>query len=251
VRQRSNIIVVLGLVVFLVGGAATYLIVHGHGEGNASAATVTGSGAGVELVAVKPIPAGTRGDQAVSQGLVTSKSIKLVDKPTGAFAITSDLYGKVAQSDIPAGSVLMGSQFSAAQTVIGTVQIPAGKTALAVQLNNLNGVAGFAAAGDKIDIFGVLKQAPLNTPGGQVRTHLIMQGVDVLRVNNATLAPVQGQPGAPALIFLLAVTPDQAERLIYLQTFEDMYFTLLPKNAQLVPFTPGAGPNGAVLNPMP
>ena len=58
---------------------------------------------------------------------------------------------------------------------------------------------------------------------------LVMQGIEVLNVNGTTLTPNAGQPGGPGLVYLVAVTPAQAEHLVYLTTFEQLYFSLLPK----------------------
>jgi hypothetical protein len=59
------------------------------------------------------------------------------------------------------------------------------------------------------------------------------------------LPSAQGQPSGPNLVYLLAVTPADAERLIYLAEFEKMYFDLVPKGAPTVD-TPGAGPGPAL-----
>jgi len=238
VRQRSNLIVVLGVVVFVIGAAAAWLVLRDHG----SSASATSSKDKVQvLVAEKRIPAGTKGDQAVQQGMVTTKEVDTGAKPPTAFTDPSQLPGRTSQGDVAEGQILTAEQFAQAQTAIGTVKIPDGKTALALQLGNVPGVAGFAGAGDKIDIYGVLKSAPGK---GQV-THLVMQGVDVLNVNGTTLAPNAGQPGGTGLVFLLAVTPAQAEHLVYLTSFEQLYFSLLPKTGAPNVQTPGVGANEA------
>jgi Flp pilus assembly protein CpaB len=137
------------------------------------------------------------------------------------------------------GQVLTLDQFQQAQTRIGTLKIPEGKTALALQLANVPGVAGFAGAGDRINIYGVVKPGsdPKNPQGA---AHLIMQNTEVLNVNGTTLAATQGQPGGSRLLYLLAVSPAEAERLIYLSSFEQLYFSLVSKDAAPVGATPGA-----------
>jgi hypothetical protein len=68
----------------------------------------------------------------------------------------------------------------------------------------------------------------------------------VLSVNGATLAPAPGKPAAERLVFLLVVSPAEAERLIYLSKFEQLYFSLVPRDqAGPVP-TPGVGPDTAL-----
>src|SRR5437868_12198971 len=68
VRQRPNLIVVLGLAVFVVGAAAAWLVLR---DSSSSSAADSAS----VLVADKPIAAGTTGQAAVAQGLIKVKKI--------------------------------------------------------------------------------------------------------------------------------------------------------------------------------
>jgi hypothetical protein len=96
-----------------------------------------------------------------------------------------------------------------------------------------------SGAGDRINVYGVIKAGsdPKMPQGG---AHLIMQNTEVLNVNGTTLAATQGQPGGTGLLYLLAVSPAEAERLVYLSTFESLYFSLMSKDAAPVAATPGA-----------
>jgi Flp pilus assembly protein CpaB len=238
VRQRPNLIVVLGLAVFVVGAAAAWLVLRDSSNSSAQDATAV-------LVADKPIPAGTTGQAAVDAGLVKIKKVDVKTRPATALTDASQLAGKTAQVNVASGQVLVGEQFQVAQTVVGTVNIPAGKQALAVQLANVPGVAGFAGAGDKIDVYGITKDPATNT--GRVRR--VMSGIEVLKVNGTTLVPTQGQPGGPGLVYLVAVTPEQAERLVYLTTIDQLYFALIPKANAPGGATPGTDAK-TVLNPV-
>ena len=146
----------------------------------------------------------------------------------------------MAGETIPAGTIVTTDLFPPAQTRIGTVVIPPGKRALSLELQPVPGVAGFVGAGDHIDIYSVTKGEG-STPG----VRLILQGVQVLNVNGTGLPTAQGQPGGPDLVYLVAVTPTEAERLIYLTEFEKLYFDLVPKGEGPVA-TPGAGPGQAL-----
>ena len=233
--KRSNLIVTLGLAVFIVGAAATYLVVRNSDNGS----TASGAGKVSVLVAAKPIPAGTTGANAVTQGLVKGKAIDPAAKPATALTDSSQLAGKTVTLGVSQGEILTTDQFQAAQTRIGTLKIPDGKTALAVQLGNVPGVAGFAGAGDHINIYGTVKPGddPKNPQGA---AHLILQNTEVLNVNGATLAATQGQPGGAGLVYLLAVSPTEAERLVYLTSFQQLYFSLVSKDAAPVGGTPGS-----------
>ncbi len=232
--KRSNLIVTLGLAVFIVGAAATYLVVRNSDDGSA-----TGAGKVSVLVADKPIPAGTTGATAVGTGLVKSKAIDAGARPPTALTDASQLAGKTVTLGVSEGAILTSDQFQTAQTRIGTLKIPDGKTALAVELSNVPGVAGFAGAGDRINVYGVVK-AGSDPKMPQGAAHLIMQNTEVLNVNGTTLAATQGQPGGTGLLYLLAVSPAEAERLIYLSTFESLYFSLMSKDALPVTATPGS-----------
>jgi Flp pilus assembly protein CpaB len=229
--RRSNLIVVLGLAVFMVGAAATYLIA----KDDDSTPKVSGPQTTV-LYAAKAIPAGTSGGNVVSQGYVKTKNIASSAKPANALTDATQLAGRTAVLGVPEGAVLTLDQFAEAQTRIGTLKIPEGKTALAVQLANVPGVAGFAGAGDKVNIYGLLKPEA-SPPGGQAK--LIMQNVEVLNVNGAALVTGQGQPGGNGLVYLLAVSPAEGEQLVYLTSFQQLYFALTAKDQAPVDGTPG------------
>jgi pilus assembly protein CpaB len=234
--KRSNLIVTLGLAVFIVGAAATYLVVR-SGDGGSGASS--SANRVPVLVADKPIPAGTTGTAVVTQGMIKTRNVDANAKPATAITDASQLAGKTVTLGVAEGQILTLDQFQQAQTRIGTLNIPDGKTALALQLNNVPGVAGFAGAGDHINVYGVVKPgSDPKLPGGAA--HLIMSNTEVLNVNGTTLAATQGQPGGTGLVYLLAVSPAEAERLIYLSTFEQLYFSLVAKNADPVGATPGA-----------
>ena len=190
--------------------------------------------------AASQVEAGTAASTALAQGLIRAREVAPGARPANGVSDPTQLSGRVAAEVIPAGTLVTTDMFPAPQTRIGTVVIPAGKRALALELGAVAGVAGFAGAGDKIDIYGIAKG---ETSPPAVR--LVMQGIEVLKVNGTGLAATPGQPGSPNLVYLLAVTPTEAERLIYLNEFEKLYFDLIPKDDPPVK-TPGAGPAGAL-----
>lgn len=226
---RRKLTFAAGLVAFLIGTGATYLSLRG-GASEASGRTV--------LYAAQPIPPGTTGAAAVNAGMVKTRPVAARAAPPSALVDVSELAGKTAAVAIAPGQILTADLFPPAQTRIGTLRIPEGKTALALEMRSVAGVAGFAGAGDKIDVYGVVAES---APGRGAEVRLLLQGVEVLNVNGAALATSAGQPGATGLVFLLAVSPPDAERLVYLSTFEQLYFALVPKDHTPVPSTPGFG----------
>lgn len=226
--RRSKLVLGVGALVAVAGIATAVAALRTPQTSQVGGVTV--------LMATRDIAVGTTGPNAVNDGSVKAKAV--AQMPPGAYTDVSQLSGKVAAGTIPSGKVLTADLFPPAQTRIGTLRIPGDKTALALQMPNVAGVAGFAGAGDKIDIYGVSK---LGGSGGGPGARMILQNVDVLNVNGAVLAPTQGQPGGTGLVFLVAVTPAEAEHLVYLTTFEQLYFSLVPKDGSAVSPTPGTG----------
>ncbi len=215
------------------GGGAAYLQTRPQTV-DTSAGKVTG------YYAVATVPVGTAASAALADGSIRARSVLAQDRPSDAVTDPTQLSGRVAGVEIPAGAAVTKSMFPDPQTRIGTVVIPPGKRALALEIQPLAGVAGFVGAGDRIDVYGIVK-SDAATPS----VRLVFQGIEVLNVNGAGLPAAQGQPGGPNFIYLVAVTPVEAERLIYLNEFEKLYFDLVPKGEGPVT-TPGAGPAGAL-----
>ncbi|MDQ4089789.1 MAG: Flp pilus assembly protein CpaB [Actinomycetota bacterium] len=215
------------------GGGAAYLQTRPQTV-DTSAGKVTG------YYAVATVPVGTAASAALADGSIRARSVLAQDRPSDAVTDPTQLSGRVAGVEIPAGAAVTKSMFPDPQTRIGTVVIPPGKRALALEIQPLAGVAGFVGAGDRIDVYGIVK-SDAATPS----VRLVFQGIEVLNVNGAGLPAAQGQPGGPNFIYLVAVTPVEAERLIYLNEFEKLYFDLVPKGEGPVR-TPGAGAAGAL-----
>ncbi|HUQ62134.1 MAG TPA: Flp pilus assembly protein CpaB [Acidimicrobiales bacterium] len=233
---RTKTALVVGLVIFLVGGGgAAYLATR------PSSTPVRTTGQVEVFYTTAPIGVGTAGATALADGRIRTK--KMPSRPAAAVTSSSQMSGRVAASAIPVGSIVTADMFPAPQTSIGTVVIPAGKRALSLKLGSVQGVSGFVAAGDRIDVYRVSKSEVLE-PLPPAYVELALQGVEVLKVDDGAAAGADAaaaQPKGGDLTFLVAVSPEDAEKLIYLTEFEHMYFDLVPRDSPTVQ-TPGAGP---------
>ncbi|MHB8669475.1 MAG: Flp pilus assembly protein CpaB, partial [Acidimicrobiales bacterium] len=186
------------------------------------------------------LAAGAHGEAPAIQGAVEVRNVPSAQRPPTALSSPAQLVGKsIAPGGVATGRPVLAEEVVTPQTAVGTVSIPRGKTALAIQLANVPGVAGFAGRGDKIDIYGSGKVKAAAGQPDQNATLLLLQAVDVLSVDGTALAPSPGQPGGQGLVFLVAVTPAQAEKLVYFSTFQQLYFSLLPKDSLGAVPTPG------------
>lgn len=104
------------------------------------------------------------------------------------------------------------------------VAIPKGQEAVAVQLLQVPGLAGYAKPGDRINLYATVKGG---TDVGRLEppyAKLILSNVQVLDVT----------PGETATdpTFLLALAPKDAERVIFYAKFESLWAALVPGGAK-------------------
>ena len=129
--------------------------------------------------------------------------------------------------------VAKAGDVTTAGAALPTFEIPKGKQALAVQVGYVAGVAGFVKAHDKINLFGTVKPGSPTPKSGLAPTpvaKMILSDVEVLYVG----APAAAGPTT----FVLALTPTDAEQVVYFQSFEGLYLSLA-RSDQGVLTTPG------------
>lgn len=120
---------------------------------------------------------------------------------------------------IQAGTVVVNSVAPSAPT---SFTIPEGKQAVALQVPFVAGLAGYARAGDRVNVYGNVEKGAI-TPVPPA-TKLILPDVEVLAVTGPA-------PGAEAgnATYLLALDAAQAEQAIFFARFESVWLTLVPK----------------------
>ena len=110
-------------------------------------------------------------------------------------------------------------------TTIIQFKIPTGENAVALQMDYFAGGGGFVRTGDLVNIYTVLNKDCANTTA-PAAVKLLFSNVKVLE----TLGSAPAATGA-ASSFLLALTPQDAEKAIFHARFESLYFTLTTGNA--------------------
>ncbi|HVW32760.1 MAG TPA: RcpC/CpaB family pilus assembly protein [Acidimicrobiia bacterium] len=122
---------------------------------------------------------------------------------------------------IQAGTVVVNS---AAPTAPATFTIPDGKQAVAVQVPYVSGLAGYAKAGDMVNVYGNVEKGTGTLDPAPPATKLILSDVQVLAVTG----PGPGADSGNAT-YLLALDASQAEQAIFFARFESLWLTLVPK----------------------
>ena len=94
--------------------------------------------------------------------------------------------------------------------------------AVTVMIGEPEKVASFLQPGSEIAIYGT----KVGTSGARI-TSVIFPQITVLAIGNQILADTSGQaPATSSVLITLAVTPDQALKLIHATRTENLYFAL-------------------------
>jgi pilus assembly protein CpaB len=256
VRRRSNLMVVLGIAFFVVGAAIVYLVVAGDDEGAGSGSASSDEIVDV-VVAKNVLEAGANGQDLLTGEAVEVKQVPVDERLPDALTTPNQLGDKILlQGFQPGEQVRLGGL----RTIGQAVSIPAGFDAVAVEVPFVQGGANYVQPGDRINVYaglgldaGQAAAAAASTPDGAPlpyavpRVELMLTNVLVLDVNQV-VAPLRTQaaaadpnnPTAPArtgsesITFLLALQPDDAEKVIFQQVTDGhlLYVSLAGKDAQ-------------------
>ena len=238
-RRTSRLVLLLG--VFLAALTFVVVLFLGGGGGNTPPVGNQPSQAPTQLpvvVAAVDIPLGS----VVTEDLFTTRTIAVASIETNALGDISQAVGKTTRTNITTGQQVHSTDF---QNRAIPLTVPAGKRAFPIQVNELTGVLNLLDVGDTIDLIislrgdafpvvQVLADGSVTVVSGinplSIKLPLLLQDVQVIGVLEPPApAPVEGQQGAPAAsqkpsitgankLLVLAVTPQQAEVLLFART---------------------------------
>lgn len=169
------------------------------------------------LFAAKDIEA----DAEITAEDLEEKEVEASKVPVDACTSKSEAMGQIAAFQIPVGQIVSRHAFKA-RTISGGFEskIKEGQRALTFGVDSNSGVAGFIAPGSHVDIIGI-------TGGGaDTKASPVMSDVEVIAVGTTyQKAPGQGAAN-PAGSVTVAVSPDDANKLIKAISAAKLYLTL-------------------------
>jgi pilus assembly protein CpaB len=188
------------------------------------------------LVATQPIQAGETIDAASSAGKIAKKAVTNNSLIPGYQVDLTALAGKVALTAIYPDEQIIASKFGTAAAPVTTLQIPDDKIAISVNLTDPARVAGFVNPGSEVAIF----LNGTDAKQGKPFTQLLLPKVTVIGVGSTT--PVSttttDQSGAqtteqlPRTLLTLAVSQDEAQKILFSQGNGELAFGLLPSDGK-------------------
>jgi Flp pilus assembly protein CpaB len=252
-------LVLAGIAFFVVGVIIVALLSRDSGNGSSKAA-----GTVDVLIAKEDIPAGTNGDDATAK--VEVRRVNASDRQPDALSTPSQLSNQIFTLKFSKGEQIRSGGLKL-RSISPSVQVPAGKEAIAVDVSFVAGGAGYLAPGDLVNVYQVIP-APLQTqtastatgaaaaelPYSTPRTQLVLTNVRVIDVQQQVAAlggttPTTNQTGivsrpagtASTLTVLLALDPIDAEKVIFGSATSgiSLYFTRVGDQAAPAGPTPG------------
>ena len=189
------------------------------------------------LRVVKPIAAGETVEAAQAAGKFETSSVSQKDQLPGALTGTEAIQGKVAVTALYPGEQLITTKFGAGGAAASGLTIPKGKIAISINLTDPSRVAGFVNPGDKVAIF-------MTGTDGEATgfSRLLLPKIQVIGVGTTSMvatttkeAGVETTDQLPKTLLTVAVTQEEAERVLFASSNGELSFGLLNDDSKAAP----------------
>jgi Flp pilus assembly protein CpaB len=192
------------------------------------------------VIAATDIPLGSK----ITADMVTTEKRDVANQPPDGYAVPSDVIGQTARQSVTQGQYISTAILSGSSGSIANIEVPTGKVAMAIQVDQVSGVGTITKAGDHVDMLIGLTgdKFPVVTLDAETNSvsvvsglnstsvKLLLQGMQVLGTllppppqatgNNAE-GETTGQPDTALTgqqqIIIVAVDAQQAEVIKYAQ----------------------------------
>ena len=131
-------------------------------------------------------------------------------RPSGGFATPGPLVGRIATRDIEAGEAILEQALSPLSALVRALR--PGETAVAVEVDRVTGLGGFARPGDAVDVLFLLRRDGREVQQTQART--LLREARLLTFGTRVDATDAGEPTLNARTAVLAVPEADAPRLL-------------------------------------
>lgn len=276
--KRRGLTIALAVLLAILGTAGVLVYVN-----HANARALAGQRAVTVLIAKSLIPSGTSAGDAQDQGLLGTEKLPAASVPTDALtAVTPDISSLVTDANVQPGQLLLRPMLVTSAQVTTGFAIPSGMVAVAIQFCVPEAVAGNVLPGSLVAVFATTiksnssssnssnssnsslsAQAACSGPhqfttGFTATTKLVLPKVKVLAVGPASAngqgnsqssgsgSSGSGSSGSASTSALITVAVSQQDAARLIQLTEDglPYLALLNGNSALTGTTTGASSKG-------
>ena len=173
-------------------------------------------------ITLKQIPVGTALGSAINQGYIEQKQFPRDSVPSQAITLVNTANANlVAMQTLQPGQIILQNNFGVTAANTGALVIPDGQLAVTVSLSDPAHVAGFLQPGSEITIFVTGSKDKVKFTDVLItRTQVLAIGGQVMPVTNG------GSNGNTSPLITVAVTPEQAKKLVHASQTLALYFGL-------------------------
>jgi pilus assembly protein CpaB len=226
--------ITLTILLALGAGIVTFLVIAGANEramADQESATI--------LVTQDAVPEGMTLRAARDEGLITETTIPADLRPATALGPINQVNPTlVALAEIPAGQTVMEASVGTAVEQSPAIMVPEGQMAVSVVLDDPAKVGAFLRPGSRVAIFDTFA-----VPGTQDSTDAIFEtrplldDITVIAVGTVTgdRADEATEDSWSAQLVTVAVTQEQAQRLVHATRTGALHFALLGEGTVLSP----------------
>jgi pilus assembly protein CpaB len=201
------------------------------------------------LVVRAPIPAGTSWSDVTKGDYVKQETVPATAVPVDAIANVNDTTisgSEVATAVVEPGQLLLRPMFNDQAAVTGVLPIPKGMVAISISLSSTADVAGYVQPQSEVAIFvtaqlngnaatNAAKQNSVGNANLSV-TKLLLSNVRVIATSAAAptdVTPHSGSSSGGTVLITLAVSQQDAQRIILAQQVGQLYLGLLSKDSNV------------------
>lgn len=229
--ERRRVLVIAAALVAALGVVLVFLYVRGADNRAEDRFKTTET-----LVATAPIQPGESIEAASGAGKIAKRPVANGSLLPDHQVDLSQLTGKVALTTIYPGEQIVPAKFGTTAAPASSLQIPDDKIAISVNLTDPARVAGFVNPGSIVAIF----LNGTDQKQGRPFTQLLLPKVTVIGVGSTT--PVSttttDQSGSqtteqlPRTLLTLAVSQDEAQKILFSQANGELALGLLPSDGK-------------------
>ncbi|GLB31525.1 hypothetical protein LAD12857_34480 [Lacrimispora amygdalina] len=148
------------------------------------------------------------------------KTIKIVKENANPRVVsnTIDIIGKMARDKIYSGEQVISDRIQNDSKTDLSFEIPEGKRAVSVNVNEASSVGNFIRPGDYVDVLATFEKFEVDANGVKTvynqNTKIILQNIMILGIGQQMEVPEKGKTETPKTV-TFAVTAEDAEKLVY------------------------------------
>lgn len=217
--------VVLALLAFLLMFAFGIVFVNR----SQTASTVTVVVAAADISPRQPLTADLLTTAAIPSTAVPPSALRKLSDATGLFAVVEIYKGEAITPNL----VEANPDELAPGTTSSYLPIPTGYVAVTVPTGEQQGVAGYIAQGDYIDIIATVNTALMSQSNPRQVVRTVFNDVHVIRVGPPSSAPKQGQAQGVSSSLTLVMSLCDAQYLDWLVANANLKYVLLAPHEYL------------------